>query len=179
MAKYHINKESGTVGVCRAQPGNCRFGDDEEHFTSKDAAQGFYEKNKDQFTPIKKAPKKTKAQQDLEKAEQELKEAEEEYRKINTTKNKKMREFREAESKIQDGLLNSRFIDPVWHTTYEKTKVELEVLDGMLKTSTDKVSKAKLKQARAKQTVNPPRPVALTPAPISYYGGCGGGRRGC
>jgi len=40
--RIHLNKETGEPGVCSAQPGNCPFATDEEHFISVgDARQAF------------------------------------------------------------------------------------------------------------------------------------------
>jgi len=44
MAKYHIKPESGEPGNCDAKPGNCPYGSDAEHYTSKVAARAAYEK---------------------------------------------------------------------------------------------------------------------------------------
>jgi len=43
MAKFHINYK-GEAGECNASSGNCPFGDDEEHFASKESARAAYEK---------------------------------------------------------------------------------------------------------------------------------------
>lgn len=37
-AKYHVNPKTGRPGVCRAVH-NCRFGDEKNHYDSKDSAQ--------------------------------------------------------------------------------------------------------------------------------------------
>lgn len=47
MSKFHIN-DDGVVGKCSAQPGNCEFGDDFEHFKDPSEARAYYElKNQD------------------------------------------------------------------------------------------------------------------------------------
>lgn len=43
MTKFHINPETGEAGECSAQTGNCPFGSDEEHYTSKEAARAAFE----------------------------------------------------------------------------------------------------------------------------------------
>lgn len=43
MAKYHIKKD-GTPGVCRAKDGNCPFGNESEHFPTKEEAQNYADK---------------------------------------------------------------------------------------------------------------------------------------
>lgn len=43
MAKYHVNPETGTPGVCQAKK-QCRFGGDSEHYASPEAARESYEK---------------------------------------------------------------------------------------------------------------------------------------
>ncbi len=40
MAIYHVNPETGNVGVCSAEKGNCPFGNAEDHYTSEEAARG-------------------------------------------------------------------------------------------------------------------------------------------
>lgn len=42
MARYHINP-SGSVSNCSAKPGNCPFGGEDLHFTSRNAARDAYE----------------------------------------------------------------------------------------------------------------------------------------
>lgn len=42
MAKFHINR-AGNPGSCRAQPGNCPFGDESYHYLSSDDARAAYE----------------------------------------------------------------------------------------------------------------------------------------
>lgn len=42
MAKFHINS-AGNPGPCRAQAGNCPFGFERDHYTSKDDARAAYE----------------------------------------------------------------------------------------------------------------------------------------
>lgn len=43
MSRYHINKH-GVPAVCKAKPGNCPLGSNDEHFESKDEAQNFIDK---------------------------------------------------------------------------------------------------------------------------------------
>ena len=43
MAKYHIKKD-GMPGVCRAQNGNCPYGNESEHFPTKEQAQEYADK---------------------------------------------------------------------------------------------------------------------------------------
>lgn len=40
---YHIKKD-GTPGICRAKPGNCPLGGDENHFPTKEEAQDYADK---------------------------------------------------------------------------------------------------------------------------------------
>lgn len=40
MAKYHINKH-GVPAPCKARPGNCPYGGDDQHFASRQEAQDF------------------------------------------------------------------------------------------------------------------------------------------
>lgn len=47
MAKFHINPGTGNPGSCSAQAGNCPFGNDDEHYTSEEAARAAYEKQMD------------------------------------------------------------------------------------------------------------------------------------
>lgn len=42
MAKYHVNPETGTPGICHAKK-QCRFGGDAEHYKSPEAAREAYE----------------------------------------------------------------------------------------------------------------------------------------
>ena len=42
MAKYHIS-EDGNPRACRAKPGNCRFGEDNAHYSTKEEARAAYE----------------------------------------------------------------------------------------------------------------------------------------
>jgi len=42
MAKFHINRE-GNPGACRAKPGNCPYGEESDHYTSKEDARRVYE----------------------------------------------------------------------------------------------------------------------------------------
>ena len=41
--KYHLNPESGNPGICRAQEGNCPFGDSNQHYGSEAEARRAYE----------------------------------------------------------------------------------------------------------------------------------------
>lgn len=43
MAKYHIKKD-GTPGICRAKDGKCPFGNESEHFPTKEEAQNYADK---------------------------------------------------------------------------------------------------------------------------------------
>lgn len=43
MSRYHINKH-GVPAICRAKPGNCPLGSNDEHFGSKEEAQNFADK---------------------------------------------------------------------------------------------------------------------------------------
>lgn len=47
MSKFHINPENGVVSACKSTKGRCPFGTDAEHYTSKEAATGAYEKSMD------------------------------------------------------------------------------------------------------------------------------------
>lgn len=40
MTSYHINRK-GLPAICKASPGNCPLGNNEQHFTSEEAAQDF------------------------------------------------------------------------------------------------------------------------------------------
>lgn len=57
MAKFHINREDGTVGPCNATKGKCPYGGDENHFTSMAAAADAYEKvmSGDAMRPTKRS----------------------------------------------------------------------------------------------------------------------------
>lgn len=46
MAKYHISK-TGEPGLCKAVKGNCPFGNDDEHYTSAEAARIAFEEGQD------------------------------------------------------------------------------------------------------------------------------------
>lgn len=59
MGMYHIN-DKGNAGVCEASSGNCPFGGDDEHFTSKAAAQKSFEL---QMTPTFEAVQQEKLAQ--------------------------------------------------------------------------------------------------------------------
>jgi hypothetical protein len=41
--RYHINPETGRANKCSAAPGNCRFGSDSAHESTKEAARARYE----------------------------------------------------------------------------------------------------------------------------------------
>lgn len=43
MAKYHVNRETGKVGICEARKGRCPFGSPEEHFPTEELALKAYE----------------------------------------------------------------------------------------------------------------------------------------
>lgn len=49
MAIYHVNPETGNVGLCSAEKGNCPFGKAEDHYTSEEAARGSYEAQQQAF----------------------------------------------------------------------------------------------------------------------------------
>lgn len=59
MTAFHI-RENGEPGPCVAKPGNCRFGSEDEHYSSsEDARRAFEEKvNSPQVSTFKKSPKK-------------------------------------------------------------------------------------------------------------------------
>ncbi len=42
MAKYHLTPK-GEAGLCSAQPGNCPYGDDQNHYPSPEAARAAFE----------------------------------------------------------------------------------------------------------------------------------------
>lgn len=48
---YHINPENGNASRCRAAKGKCPFGNEDVHFTSKEAAARYYEQNQATFGP--------------------------------------------------------------------------------------------------------------------------------
>lgn len=50
MPKYHISPETGNPNQCTAKPGNCRYGADTEHHSSKEAARDAYEKAQSEAT---------------------------------------------------------------------------------------------------------------------------------
>lgn len=43
MQRFHVNPETGSPGLCRAQSGGCPFGGDESHYPSKEVAQKAFE----------------------------------------------------------------------------------------------------------------------------------------
>lgn len=43
MSKYHVNPKTGNAGPCSAEIGNCPFGGEENHYTSREGAQVAYE----------------------------------------------------------------------------------------------------------------------------------------
>lgn len=47
MAKFHINKH-GVPAPCRAKPGNCSLGGDENHYNTKEEAQAAVDKANEQ-----------------------------------------------------------------------------------------------------------------------------------
>lgn len=51
MAKFHIN-HAGNPGPCRAQPGNCPFGFERDHYTSKEDAREIYEAQQELLAQI-------------------------------------------------------------------------------------------------------------------------------
>lgn len=57
MLKYHVNPATGNPGLCAAAV-SCPFGDlENDHYTSREAAQNAYEKSQETFTkpkPVKK-----------------------------------------------------------------------------------------------------------------------------
>ena len=60
MAKFHINGK-GEPGACQAQEGNCPFGGDDDHYTSKDGARKSFESknSKATFSDPSEVQKKT------------------------------------------------------------------------------------------------------------------------
>jgi hypothetical protein len=55
IMRYHISPTTGNPNICRAQPGNCPFGAEEPHYTSKeDARVGYEELQKPVASPLKK-----------------------------------------------------------------------------------------------------------------------------
>lgn len=56
--KYHVNKQTGRAGICRATKKGCPLGDDTPHFVTKEQAKEYIEKreaaNHSQFTTINK-----------------------------------------------------------------------------------------------------------------------------
>lgn len=56
MAKYHVNPEFGEVGKCTAEPGNCPFGDENQHFNSKQEARDAYEAQMEDLVKFQESP---------------------------------------------------------------------------------------------------------------------------
>jgi hypothetical protein len=56
MAKFHVNSETGIPGKCRASAGNCPFGSDDQHFSSKGEAQAAYENQMQELAKFKESP---------------------------------------------------------------------------------------------------------------------------
>jgi len=52
MAKYHVNPETGVVGVCRAKPGNCFYGSDSPHYDSEADGLKAYEESMRSNNPL-------------------------------------------------------------------------------------------------------------------------------
>lgn len=44
MQKFHVNKATGRVGICRASKRGCPLGEDTPHFTTREAAKDYIEK---------------------------------------------------------------------------------------------------------------------------------------
>jgi hypothetical protein len=59
--KYHINPETGRANICRAQPGNCKYGPDAPHFDDKETAREFF-KEFNNFQNVAESLKKKKKQ---------------------------------------------------------------------------------------------------------------------
>jgi len=51
MAKFHINR-AGNPGSCRAKPGNCPYGGESDHYTSKEDAREVYEAQQELLAQI-------------------------------------------------------------------------------------------------------------------------------
>lgn len=62
MAKFHVNPATGEAGECSAKNGNCPFGGEDSHYTSKEAARASYESSKSTFPA---APKKVIGLQEM------------------------------------------------------------------------------------------------------------------
>lgn len=61
--KYHISPETGNPNKCSAKPGNCRFGSDDKHYSTKQEARAAYEAiNKTETVTLGKGKKKSRAQ---------------------------------------------------------------------------------------------------------------------
>lgn len=181
-ATYHI-KENGDPGVCRASHGNCPRGGEDKHFTSKEAARDYYEKHADKFPQtIKKTPtpRLTPAQKRLAKAQELYDQTEKELKEITKAKNRVAREFRKAEDHIRENILDpTKSADPAWVQTYEKAKVQSEVIDKMVKEKQAEFDKARRALTNAKEAAapKPKTPARSTPAPAATYysyGRCGG-----
>lgn len=50
MAKYHINRDTGEAGLCRATQGGCPFGGEEAHHDDVATARAAYEKSMSENT---------------------------------------------------------------------------------------------------------------------------------
>lgn len=50
MAKFHINAKTGTPGLCRSVKGQCPFGSDAQHYSSKESAQAAFEADQSTFS---------------------------------------------------------------------------------------------------------------------------------
>jgi len=51
MAKFHINK-AGNPGSCQAKPGNCPYGSERDHYSSKEDAREIYEAQQELLAQI-------------------------------------------------------------------------------------------------------------------------------
>lgn len=58
MTVYHINPDTGNPGACKAKPGQCPFGAEDQHFSSKEAARTAYEADASTFMRIESDLKK-------------------------------------------------------------------------------------------------------------------------
>lgn len=50
--RYHLNPETGNAGLCRAKK-KCRFGTDDEHYPTPEAARRAYELSQEELTPAR------------------------------------------------------------------------------------------------------------------------------
>jgi len=71
-AKYHVNPATGDVGVCTATKRACSYGDDENHFTSAEAARAAYEESSSEAP--KKLSKNANPKTNLDELAQKFKE---------------------------------------------------------------------------------------------------------